>query len=64
MVKPDKYNKTTFSRNKVQASSEEDIIKNNATFDEQKKVRLEEREKNKKKAVSNDNNDNNDNNDK
>ncbi len=55
MVKPDKYTKTKFSRDKVQASSEEDIIKNNASLEQQRLKRLEEREKNKKKAETGDN---------
>ncbi len=58
MVKPDKYQKTKFSRDKVQASSEEDIIKNNAAFEEQRLKRLQEREKNKKKAETGESSDN------
>jgi hypothetical protein len=58
MVKPDKYKKTKFSRDKVQASSEEDIIKNNAAFEEQRLKRLQEREKNKKKAETGESSDN------
>ena len=54
MVKPDKYQKTKFSRDKVQASSEEDIIKNNAAFEQERVKRLQEREKNKKKAETGD----------
>ena len=58
MVKPDKYKKTKFSRDKVQASSEEDIIKNNAALEEQRLKRLQEREKNKKKAETGESSDN------
>jgi hypothetical protein len=54
MVKPDKYTKTKFSRDKAQASSEEDILKNNATLEQQRLKRLQEREKNKKKAETGD----------
>jgi hypothetical protein len=54
MTKPDKYQKTKFSREKKQASCEEDIIRNNAKLEQQKEKRLEEREKNKNKAESKD----------
>jgi len=59
MSKPDKYQKTKFSREKREASSEEDIIKNNAILKQQKEKRMQEREKNKNKADSKD--DDNDN---
>ncbi len=58
MVKPDKYKKTKFSRDKVQASSEEDIIKNNVALEQQRLKRLQEREKNKKKAETGESSDN------
>jgi hypothetical protein len=59
MPKPDKYQKTKFSREKREASSEEDIIKNNTILEQQKEKRMQEREKNKNKADSKD--DDNDN---
>ena len=57
MTKPDKYQKTKFSREKKQASCEEDIIRNNAKLEQQKEKRMQEREKNKNKAESKDNDD-------
>jgi hypothetical protein len=60
MTKPDKYQKTKFSRDKKEASSEEDIIRNNAKLEQQKEKRLEEREKNKNKADSKDHDNDND----
>jgi len=50
MPKPDKYQKTKFSRDKKQASSEEDIIRNNEEFEKQKEKRLIERQYNTDKA--------------
>jgi len=46
MVKPDKYQKTKFSRDKVQVRCEEDIIKNDKKIDQQREKRNEERDKN------------------
>ena len=54
MTKPDKYQKTKFSRDKMQASCEEDIIKNNNVLEQQKEKRMQEREKNKKKSETGD----------
>ena len=54
MTKPDKYQKTKFSRDKTQASCEEDIIKNNNVLEQQKEKRMQEREKNKKKSETGD----------
>jgi len=59
MTKPDKYQKTKFSRDKMQASCEEDIIKNNNILEQQKEKRMQEREKNKNKADSKDHNNDN-----
>lgn len=50
MPKPDKYQKTKFSREKKQASSEEDIIRNNAELERQKEVRKAERQYNTDKS--------------
>lgn len=50
MPKPDKYQKTKFSRDKKQASSEEDIMRNNEEFEKQKEKRLIERQYNTDKA--------------
>ena len=50
MPKPDKYQKTKFSRDKKQASSEEDIIRNNEEFEKQKEKRKAERQYNTDKA--------------
>ena len=54
MTKPDKYQKTKISRDKMQASCEEDIIKNNNVLEQQKEKRMQEREKNKKKSETGD----------
>ena len=50
MPKPDKYQKTKFSRDKKQASSEEDIMRNNEEFEKQKEKRMAERQYNTDKA--------------
>jgi len=60
MVKPDKYKKTKFSRDKLQASSEEDIMKNNVALEQQRLKRLQEREKNKKKSETGESSDTDD----
>ena len=50
MPKPDKYQKTKFTRERKEASSEEDIIRNNAELEKQKEQRKAERQYNTDKS--------------